>query len=75
MTIPTERLRALKQTKRLLEELCDPGKTPRVPSIVRDRARTLLKHYPLDSEIDIIAERCPEYFEKPSSSDKLKVLK
>jgi hypothetical protein len=27
-------------------DLCNPKKTPRVPSEVRDRARSLLKHYP-----------------------------
>jgi hypothetical protein len=43
MTLPDERFRALKQGKKLLEELCDPGKTPRVPSLIRDRARAALR--------------------------------
>ena len=51
MTLPDERYRALKQGKKLLEELCDPGKTPRVPSIVRERARGALRHYPNDYEL------------------------
>ena len=46
MTLPDERYRALKQGKKLLEELCDPGKTPRVPSIVRDRARQARRRRP-----------------------------
>ncbi len=54
MTLPDERYRALKQGKKLLEELCDPGKTPRVPSIVRDRARGALRHYPNDYESNYI---------------------
>lgn len=60
MTLPDERFRALKQGKKLLEELCDPGKTPRVPSIVRDRARGALRHYPNDYEFEKIAEQCPD---------------
>lgn len=60
MTLPDERYRALKQGKKLLEELCDPGKTPRVPSIVRDRARSVLRHYPNDHEFENIAKNSPE---------------
>lgn len=60
MTLPDERYRALKQGKKLLEELCDPGKTPRVPSIVRDRARGVLRHYPNDYEFEEMARNCPD---------------
>ena len=60
MTLPDERYRALKQGKKLLEELCDPGRTPRVPSLVRDRARAVLRHYPSDYELEKIAEQSPE---------------
>jgi hypothetical protein len=72
MTLPDERYRAIKQSKKLLEELCDPGKTPRVPSLVRDRARTLLRHFPNDYELDNIAEKCPDLLDKqPFSVEKL----
>ena len=64
MTLPDERYRALKAGKKLLEELCDPGKTPRVPSQVRDKARAALRHYPMDWEIDKMAENCPELLDK-----------
>ena len=68
MTLPDERYRALKQGKKLLEELCDPGRTPRVPSLVRDKARTALRHFPSDYEIDRIAEQCPEILDKQALS-------
>ena len=71
MTLPNERYRALKQGKKLLEELCDPGRTPRVPSLIRDRARAALRHYPSDYELDRIADSCPEILDKISFSDKL----
>lgn len=71
MTLPDERYRALKQGKKLLEELCDPGRTPRVPSMVRDRARGALRHYPTDFELDCIADSCPDMLEKLSFNDKI----
>jgi hypothetical protein len=64
MTLPDERYRALLLGRKLLQELTDPGKTPRVPAIVRDRARGVLRHYPLDYELDIIAQACPNYLDK-----------
>jgi len=64
MTLPDERYRAIKQGKKLLEELCDPGKTPRVPSVVRDRARAALRHYPNDYELDAMAEHSPDLLDK-----------
>ena len=60
MTLPDERYRALKQGKKLLEELCDPGRTPRVPALVRDRARGVLRHYPSDYDLDRLAEKAPD---------------
>ena len=66
MTTSDERYKAIKQGKKLLEELCDPGKTPRVPSLVRDKARTALRHFPNDWEIDSLAEKCPEIIDKKS---------
>ena len=71
MTCPDERLRALKQGKKLLEELCDPGRTPRVPSIVRDKARGVLRHYPNEHESDKIADQCPEYLDKVPFNSKM----
>lgn len=68
MTLPDERFRAIKQGKKLLEELCDPGKTPRVPSIVRERARGALRHYPNDYELDNIAKECPDLLDIQSFS-------
>jgi hypothetical protein len=60
MTTADERFRALKQSKKLLEELCDPGKTPRVPGIIRERARGMLRHYPTDYDLERMANSCPE---------------
>lgn len=66
MTLPDERYRALKMGKKLLEELCDPGKTPRVPGIVRERARGALRHFPSEWELERIASSCPELLDTES---------
>jgi hypothetical protein len=71
MTMPDERFRALKQSKKLLEELCDPGRTPRVPSLVRDRARGALRHYPSDYDLERMADQCPDILDKVSFTDKM----
>jgi hypothetical protein len=71
MTLPNERYRSLKQGTKLLEELCDPGKTPRVPSLIRDRARSILRHFPHDIDIDQLAENCPEVLDKTPNNDRI----
>lgn len=68
MTLPDERFRSLKQAKKLLEELCDPGKTPRVPGIVRDRARGALRHFPTDWELEKMADNSPELLDTEAFS-------
>ena len=71
MTLPDERYRALKQGKKLLEDLCNSEITPRVPSLVRDRARGALRHFPSDYELEQIADACPEYLDKIPFSVKI----
>ena len=73
MTLPDERYRALKQGKKLLEELCDPGKTPRVPGIVRERARGALRHYPSDYDLDRMADQCPDLLDKIAYGDRIRL--
>ena len=76
MTNAEDRYRAIKQSRKMLEELCDPGKTPRVPSMVRDRARSILKHFPTDYDLDRLAENSPDLLEKKSNTDKfLKIIR
>jgi|TARA_B110000503_G_C6747062_1_gene250026 hypothetical protein len=71
MTLPNERFRSLQQGKKLLEELCDPGKTPRVPSLIRDRARAVLRHFPTDYDLNMVVEDCPNLFEKSNNSSRI----
>jgi hypothetical protein len=64
MTIPSERYRALVAGKQLLLDLCNSKSTENVPSNIRQRARDVLRHYPFDIDIEIIAEKIPQLYKK-----------
>ena len=57
MTVPIERTNAVNWTRGFMYELIDPKKTPRVPKAVRQRALHLLRHYPSDFDMKLIADR------------------
>ena len=64
MTLPDERYNALVFTKELLLDLLDPRKTPRIPSIIRNRARGCLRHYPTKSDLYQLSEAAPHLVAK-----------
>ena len=64
MTLPDERYRSLVQTKKFLMELLSPHMTPRVPKVVRQRAHSLLRHWPDDYHLELMTEQMPNYFTK-----------
>lgn len=64
MTLPDERYRAVVQTRRFLLDLCNSQHTPRVPKLVRQTARDLLRHYPSDWDMKRAAEHTPEVFQE-----------
>jgi hypothetical protein len=68
MTQADERYQALKSCRKLLQELTDPGKTPRVPKAVRDRALGALRHFPQEWELDMIADNSPELLDRKVNS-------
>jgi len=45
-------------------ELMDPKKTPGVPKSIRDQARSVLRHYPDDWNMQEAAEAAPEVFQE-----------
>lgn len=57
MTVPVERTNAVINTQKFLLELLDPKKTPRVPRSVRSKALHLLRHYPSEFDMNMIADR------------------
>ena len=64
MTLPDERYRAVRQAEQLLKDLCNPLHTPRVPKVIRDRARACLRHYPGPWDMDRAAAAAPEVFQQ-----------
>jgi len=64
MTLPDERYRAVVQTRRFLLDLCNSQHTPRVPKLVRQTARDMLRHYPSDWEMQTAAREAPSVFQE-----------
>jgi len=62
MTLPDERYRAVVQTRRFLLDLCNPQHTPRVPKIIRDTARSMLRHYPDDYDMKKVSQTSADIF-------------
>jgi hypothetical protein len=63
MTLPDERYRAVRMARQFLLDLCSPEKTPKVPAIIRNQARGILRHYPSDYEMDRVSEKAPDVFQ------------
>jgi len=61
MTLPDERYRAVVQTQRFLLQILT---TPRVPKAIKDQARSCLRHYPSDFDMNRAAEGAPDIFAK-----------
>ena len=64
MTLPDERLRALKRVRPYLIALATTPMRELRKETLRAQIRGLLKHYPSDYELDRIAEAVPELLEK-----------
>jgi len=63
MTLPDERYRAVKSAALFLSRLAG-GELPRVPKAVRDEARSILRHYPNNWDMNRAAEGAPEVFQE-----------
>jgi hypothetical protein len=64
MTLPDERYRAIMYAQSLCEDLLDPKKTPRVPKSIRKRALGVLRHFPEDYYLSMLAEARPDIIER-----------
>jgi len=64
MTLPDERYRAVMWAKSLCEDLMDPNKTPRVPKEIRRRAYGVLRHFPDDYYLSMLADARPDILER-----------
>jgi len=60
MTLPYERFQAVDRTREWLLVNCDNHK---LPAYIREEMRSLLRHYPVRSELEAMAEEIPRYLE------------
>lgn len=68
MTLPDERYRAILYAKSLCEDLLDSRKTPRVSKEVRRRALGVLRHFPDEYYLSMLAEARPDIIERRGDS-------
>lgn len=64
MTLPDERYRAIKWAEQLCQDLMDPKKTPRVSQNIRRRAYSVLRHFPDEYMLSMLAEARPDILER-----------
>ena len=63
MTLPDERYRSVKWAESFLKRLAG-GEFPRTPKAVRDEARSILRHYPSEYDMNRAARGAPEVFQE-----------
>lgn len=64
--MPYERTRTVIRARKFLQLLASSEATP-VPQVVRVEARRLLRHYPLDVDLDISAAALPGVWAAPEN--------
>lgn len=57
MTLPSERYNAINLAREFLRSLLDHRQTKRIPKLIRLRARSVLKHFIWETDLEQIA-RC-----------------
>jgi len=62
MTMPDERRSAVLRTEKFLIDLLNPKMTPKVPSDIRKRAYSCLKHFPREYDMERAAHTSPQIF-------------
>lgn len=67
MTTPSERTRAVLQTRDFLQELTWPSVTPGVPTALRETARRLFRHYPGSGDIALASMALQSWFAPPET--------
>lgn len=58
MTLPFERARAVFQTRQFLIDVAFNKK--RIPKEVKEMAKSCLRHFPTELDLNELSEKCPE---------------
>ncbi len=64
MTLPDERYRAIKWAETFLTNIASSSGYPRIPKHVRQEARSILRHYPSEWEMQQAADASPHLFQE-----------
>lgn len=64
MTMPDERFRAVMYAKEFLIELSTPTITKRIPKEIRQRAYSILRHFPDHNDLKLVERASPEIFQE-----------
>ena len=64
MTLPDERYLAILLAEQLCRDLLDPKKTPRVPKGIRRQALGVLRHFPDEYYLSMLADARPDVIER-----------
>jgi hypothetical protein len=64
MTLPDERYRAVISAYEFLTDLIVPQRTPGLPSAIRHRAQSVLRHYPSAFDMSMAATSAPHVFQE-----------
>ena len=59
MTLPYQRTNAVINTRQFLFDVINPSSTPGVPKMVREKARSLLKHFPTELDMEEASDKEP----------------
>lgn len=68
MTMPTERSRAVLDTRDFLERLARAELVEESPQTLMTWAKALLRHYPEDTHIRLASKALPAYWSSPEES-------
>lgn len=73
MTIPSERTRSIIQTRKFLLGLAYDFK--KIPTEIREMAKSCLRHYPDVSSIQEICKKCPEIIDAKTVNSMIECLR
>jgi hypothetical protein len=62
MTMPDERIRALRFAKELLESLLSSEEWPELPNELRRQAQVTLRHYPTANDLRLLHVALPQFY-------------
>lgn len=66
MTMPSERTRAVVETRRFLEKLAAGRMVRESPERLQNHAASLLRHYPSDSDMHLTSSALPAWWSPPA---------